>query len=133
MKKLIALFYVLLLACDTGNLTVVTELPKSLREASGLEKIPNSNFLWMINDSGNKSILYGLNSSGEIIKQLKINAKNKDWEDLASDSTGNIYIGDFGNNANERKKLTILKVNNDSLESDDKIDEPDDLFTNYVN
>lgn len=122
MKKLIALFYIFLLACDTGNLSVVSDLPNSLKEASGLETSANSNLLWMINDSGNKSILYGLDSLGSIKKQIKIDAKNRDWEDLASDKKGNIYIGDFGNNLNQRKKLSILKVLKDSLNSDKKID-----------
>lgn len=122
MKKLIALFYIFLLACDTGNLTVVSDLPKSLKEASGLEQISNSNLLWMINDSGNKSILYGLDTLGKIKKRLKINSKNHDWEDLTSDELGNIYIGDFGNNRNERKNLRILKVSNKSLNSNKEID-----------
>ena len=69
----------------------------------------------MVNDSGNKPVLFGLDTLGNIKKQLEINAKNKDWEDLASDKIGNIYIGDFGNNANDRKKLIIYKVFKDSL------------------
>lgn len=122
MKKLIALFYIFLLACDTGNLKVVTDLPRSLNEASGLEKTTHSELLWMINDSGNKPVLFGLDTLGTIKKQLKINAQNRDWEDLASDKNGNIYIGDFGNNSNQRKNLTILKILSDSLSSDKKID-----------
>jgi len=114
-RKLLVLFYLLLLACDTGNLKVVTELPKSLSEASGLETTSGSDYLWMINDGGNKPILYGLDTLGVIKTQIKINAKNNDWEDLASDKDGNIYVGDFGNNANDRKKLVIYKVSNDSV------------------
>lgn len=122
MKKLIALFYLILFACDTGNLIVITDLPKTLSEASGLETTSESNFLWMINDGGNKPVLYGLDTLGVIKKQIKINAKNNDWEDLASDKAGNIYIGDFGNNANDRKKLVIYKVSNDSINTNKEID-----------
>ena len=114
-KKLITLLSLLIIACDTGNLTVVADLPRALSEASGIENVNNSEFLWMINDSGNNPILFGLENSGAIKKQIKIKAKNHDWEDLAADKLGNIYIGDFGNNANKRKDLVILKVNNDSL------------------
>jgi hypothetical protein len=106
-----------LVSCNTGNLTVVTDLPRTLSEASGIEKVNNSPFIWMINDSGNKSILYGLDSLGTIKKQVNIKAKNHDWEDLASDKSGNLYIGDFGNNENKRKNIVILKVMNDSLKS----------------
>ena len=33
--------------------------------------------------------------------------KNKDWEDLTQDDEGRLYIGDFGNNDNSRKKCQI--------------------------
>ena len=36
--------------------------------------------------------------------------ENVDWEDLTSDKEGNLYIGDFGNNDNDRKDLTIYKI-----------------------
>ncbi len=38
------------------------------------------------------------------------NAENTDWEDIISDTQGNIYIGDFGNNDNDRRDLAILKT-----------------------
>ena len=111
MKKILLFFSFLSISCDTGNLTVIADLPKSLDEISAAETIPNSNLLWVIEDAGNKNRLYGLNTNGKIIKEIKItNTKNKDWEDLASDSLGNIYIGDFGNNNKNRKVFTILKI-----------------------
>ena len=110
MKKLAALFYITLLACDTGNLNVVTNLPRSLHEASGIEKLNDSELLWMINDSGNASSLYLVSEEGNILRELKINSKNTDWEDITKDKEGNVYIGNFGNNANKRKDLVILKV-----------------------
>lgn len=129
MKKLIVLSYILLIACNTGNLTIIADLPMSLKEASGLEKTPNSNLLWMINDSGNKPILYGIDTLGAIKKQLKINAKNRDWEDLASDDKGNLYIGDFGNNDNDSKNLSILMVNKNDLNTTKTINPKQILFT----
>ncbi|GAA4888452.1 hypothetical protein GCM10023311_10450 [Flaviramulus aquimarinus] len=122
MNKLLISFFLMVSSCDTGNLTVIIDLPKTLNEVSGTETINNSNLIWMLNDSGNKARIYGLNKKGEIKKEIKINAKNKDWEDLASDENGNLYIGDFGNNLNKRKNLAILKVNHDALNSSDKID-----------
>ena len=117
MRKLIALIYISLLSCDTGNLTVIADLPRSLNEASGLEKTSHSDLLWMINDGGNKPVLYGLDTLGTIKKHIKIKAKNRDWEDLAADDTGNIYIGDFGNNSNDSKNLSILIINNKDLDT----------------
>ncbi|MBQ0787700.1 MAG: hypothetical protein KBT69_09375 [Oceanihabitans sp.] len=100
----------------------MTDLPSDLEEVSGTEIAPNSNLIWMVNDSGNKSKLFGLDAKGKIIKELKINAKNHDWEDLTSDPEGNIYIGDFGNNLSKRENLTILKVKASSLQSDSDVE-----------
>ncbi len=108
----------LVIACHTGNLPVLTDLPNTMKEVSGTETVMGSELIWMLNDGGNKSKLYGLNLQGKIIKEIKIDAKNNDWEDLTSDESGNLYIGDFGNNFNRRKNLAILKVNYSNLKSD---------------
>ena len=83
------------------------------------------------NDSGNKPILFGLDFKGKIIKEIKIKAKNHDWEDLASDEKGTIYIGDFGNNSNKRKNLSIIIVEQNEL--DEKKAEVDEIEFEYPN
>jgi hypothetical protein len=32
---------------------------------------------------------------------------NIDWEDITKDKDGNLYVGDFGNNDNERKFMYL--------------------------
>ena len=117
MKKISVLFCVFLfVSCQNfGQLNMVTDLPKDLMEVSGIETLQGSKYIWMINDSGNRPKLYGISKKGKIKKEVFIEKKNKDWEDLASDEKGNIYIGDFGNNENERKNLRILKVDKSDL------------------
>ncbi|WP_299556913.1 hypothetical protein [Seonamhaeicola sp.] len=122
MFKLSFVFLVVLsVSCQTGNLTVLADLPNTLNEVSGTETTIHTDLIWTLNDSGNKPRLYALDQKGKIIKEVKINAKNRDWEDLTSDAEGNLYIGDFGSNANKRDNLAILKVSKDSLELDTKI------------
>lgn len=109
--KCLILAVFLISSCDTGKLTVVGDLPSSLKETSALEHTPNSDLFWVIEDHGNKNNLYGLNAKGHIVKDIDIeNSENEDWEDLTSDAEGNIYIGDFGNNNKNREKFTIYKV-----------------------
>ncbi|GAB1855825.1 hypothetical protein MHTCC0001_06600 [Flavobacteriaceae bacterium MHTCC 0001] len=112
MSKQILIFFLLeLTACQTGNLSLIADLPKSLKEASAIERVTHSNLLWTIEDSGNKNNIYGLNTNGDIVKDIDIkNASNIDWEDLTSDEEGNLYIGDFGNNSKNRDDFTIYKV-----------------------
>ena len=86
-----------------GKLDFVGRFPSQLSEVSGID-IDELGRLWAIEDNGNKDVLYQLDLKGNPVKKLKIeNAKNGDWEDLAISQNGTVYIGDFGNNKNNRK------------------------------
>lgn len=102
-------------AVNYGQLKPVCHLSSSLKEVSGIETVANSDLIWMVNDSGNSPEVFGVNLNGKIISSVKIQQKNKDWEDLTKDKEGNLYIGDFGNNDNTRKHLKIYKVSNFDL------------------
>ena len=107
---------------DSGKLTVVSDLPPSLKENSGIVTYDGGKTIWVIEDSGNNDNIFKVGLDGKIIKHLDVkNAKNKDWEDLTKDKEGNLYIGDFGNNRNEREDLVIYKLPNPEKEKGDKI------------
>jgi hypothetical protein len=90
------------------------KLPSEISEISGLEKISDS-LLIAINDGGNEPILFFLDRRGTITRKVRVsNASNIDWEALAIDEKY-VYIGDFGNNMNERKDLCIYRVNRQDL------------------
>jgi hypothetical protein len=113
----------LLSSCSNfGQLNMKGDLPKLLNEVSAVQTVVNSDFIWMINDGGNKNEIYGVSKKGNIKKVLKVNAKNNDWEDLATDKAGNLFIGDFGNNLNTRQDLVILKIKNEDLHLDKNVD-----------
>ena len=117
MKKISIFFsFLLCVSCQNfGQLKIIADLPKALKEVSGTEIVTGSEYIWMINDSGNSSELFGLSEKGKIKKQIYLEKKNHDWEDLTSDEKGNIYIGDFGNNENKRRNLRILKIEKSDL------------------
>lgn len=118
------ILFLLLFACKTGKLKVIADIPSYLKEVSAVETLPNSNLIWILEDSGNKPKVYAINTEGSVVKTLKIkDSKNKDWEDLTSDTIGNIYIGDFGNNSKNRKKFTIYKVSNITSPEADNVTE----------
>ena len=118
-KKIYPFFTILLfISCQNfGQLNFLTDLPKGLKEVSGVELVNNSNLIWLINDGGNRSNLFALSKKGKVKRQIDIETKNHDWEDLTSDEKGNIYIGDFGNNGSKRKNLKILKVKRKRLDN----------------
>ncbi|MEM6515999.1 MAG: hypothetical protein AAF688_07430 [Bacteroidota bacterium] len=108
------LLYVFILSsCQTGKLDVLVDLPFGLKEVSALEYSKDERLLWIIEDSGNSNTLYALDAKAKFTKKLIVNgAENEDWEDLAIDENGTLYIGDFGNNSKDRKKFQIYKVLN---------------------
>ena len=83
-----------------------SELPKEVHESSGL--FFHNGRLWTHNDSGDKPILYALDTATfEVVQRVTLaNAKNKDWEDVCTDGE-TVFVGDFGNNKGSRKKLRI--------------------------
>ena len=110
----------------------MARLPKTIWETSGIVSGTNST-IWTHNDSGGKPILYKIDTNGVILRTLFIkDVKNRDWEDLANDYQGNIYIADIGNNRNQRKDLQILKIPHpDSVETDSI--KPEIIRFNYEN
>lgn len=105
----------LLLAAGSGfaqslSLTALGSLPAVLSESSGLETSVGGGF-WLHNDSGNEPELYRIGPDGNLTRTLRIaGAGNVDWEDLARSNNGYLYIGDFGNNANNRSNLVIYRI-----------------------
>jgi hypothetical protein len=83
-----------------------------LKEISGIE-FDKKKRLWAINDGGDDPKLYRLGEDGAIKKEILVtNAKNIDWEDMTQNKFGHFFLGDFGNNKNDRKWLTIYKIEN---------------------
>ena len=86
-----------------------TRLPKVLKEVSGMTRLPNGD-LWMLNDGGNAAQLFRFDPAHKIVLETRtLPVPNRDWEELSSDSAGNVYIGDFGNNMNRRRDLRIYR------------------------
>lgn len=117
MKYYLPLFTIALFSCNGKSQEITTNTIKlGLKEASGVEVSNASELIWVLEDSGNKNNIYGLTSDGKIKQTVKVeNATNVDWEDLTSDKSGNLYIGDFGNNDNARKDLCIYKIDSKDL------------------
>ncbi len=101
---------------EAEKMTAIYLFPKKMDEVSGISYSQKLDLLWVIEDSGNKNEIYGIDMKGNVINTVTIKkVKNVDWEDITKDKDGNLYIGDFGNNNNSRTDLCIYKIAKDSL------------------
>jgi hypothetical protein len=101
------------------KISKIGKLPAVANESSGIARTQKNTF-WTHNDSGGKPELYEIDSTGKLLSTKVIpNVKNLDWEDLAQDDKGTIFIGDFGNNNNTRRALTVYKVPEGNAEAEE--------------
>ena len=81
-------------------------------ESSGLAASRrHPDIFWTHNDSGGEPVLYATTATGKVVARTRVaGVENKDWEDVAIDDAGNLYIGDMGNNRNNRDDLAVYVI-----------------------
>lgn len=94
---------------DAVNMNQVGTLDQ-VPESSGLALSGESGSFYTHGDDGNKPILYKVDDKGKLLEEIPIQTKSQDWESITRDGSGNIYIGDVGNNNNSRQNLVIHRV-----------------------
>jgi hypothetical protein len=109
MKSLLAILFLCSHCINAQNvsLQIACQLPSYLNEASGIELSSDGTF-WTHNDSGNEAKIYQVDDQCNVIRIVNLlGVTNNDWEDLALSDSAILYVGDFGNNANDRTNLAI--------------------------
>jgi len=105
-----SLYFLIILSFTLTSCASQTyHLSNQLNEISGIENLSRGTFL-ALNDSGDDPVVYIMKSDGVVFHKMFISgAKNVDWEDLSFDGDF-LYIGDIGNNRNQRKDLMVYRV-----------------------
>jgi hypothetical protein len=71
----------------------------AILEASGIVRSrKHPGIFWVHNDSGNPPVLYAVRRDGKLVRSFRVEAPNVDWEDIATDDEGHLFVGDIGNN-----------------------------------
>ncbi len=68
---------------------------------------------WTHNDGGGpkKQVLYAIDRAGNTRAAIPVIGANfHDWEDIAIDDAGHLYLGDIGNNDAKRDKLAVYEI-----------------------
>ena len=85
--------------------------PRWIPEASGIVKSRrHPGIFWVHNDSGNPPLLFAIRGDGRIVRQFRLEIPNIDWEDIAIDDQGHLYLGDIGNNLGELPIRAIYRI-----------------------
>jgi hypothetical protein len=85
-----------------------------ITESSGViasRRFPN--VFWTHNDGGGpkKQVLYGIDRQGNTRAAFPvIGPRFHDWEDIAIDDAGHLYLGDIGNNDSKEDKLAVYEI-----------------------
>ena len=135
-----SLCLIFLSACATSSndpsLGVATQTGRmenaEIREASGLALSRRQDgLLWTMNDGGSGPVLYALSIDGTEHGAVRLaNARNVDWEDMASfelDGTAWLLVADVGDNLGKREQVTLYIVAEPDLSA------PDALWTRQIN
>lgn len=91
------------------NMRHICTLDSVVSESSGIILLNDT--IWTINDSGGDPAIYAIdNTNGNIISRILFPSLiNADWEEICNDTTS-IYIGDIGDNSNNRKQRQIYII-----------------------
>ncbi len=124
-NRIINIFFLISIICSfceaqntIVDLRKITSLPSSIKESSGLS-YTNFGQFWTNEDSGNKNEIYRCDSLGNLMQIVTIkNEDNIDWEEIQQDQLGNIYLGDCGNNSNDRNDLRFIKFKKSDIVND---------------
>lgn len=89
-----------------------------LTESSGVvlgRKNPDT--LWTHNDGGGRrQVLYAVTRSGRPVADFRVTgALLDDWEDIASDEQGHLFLGDIGDNDRARRTISVHQVDEPDL------------------
>jgi hypothetical protein len=85
-----------------------------IKESSGVVASRRyADVFWTHNDGGGpkKQVLYAIDRKGNTRASFSvIDVTLHDWEDLAIDNAGHLFIGDIGNNNAKRKTLAVYEI-----------------------
>ena len=85
-----------------------------IRESSGvIASRRYSNVFWTHNDGGGpkKQVLYAIDREGKTLAAFQVvGPRLHDWEDIAIDDSGHLYLGDIGNNDSKENQLAVYEI-----------------------
>ncbi len=112
MMRIAALLLCLLASKPPSELQALGRLEHpAIREASGIVKSRRyPDIFWVHNDSGNAPALFAVKRDGTLVREFRVAMPNIDWEDIAIDAEGHLYLGEIGNNGTKLPMRAIYRL-----------------------
>src|SRR4051812_6746091 len=124
MKQLASILFCLVSACSAQPAALPRQVAEDvmeigriqhplINESSGIiVSRRDTNVFWTHNDGGGrKQVLYAITRLGKPLAEYRVTgALLNDWEDIAADSHGHIFIGDIGNNDAKRSEISVHQI-----------------------
>jgi hypothetical protein len=105
---------------------------RSIRETSGIVKSRKyRDVFWIQSDSGNPSVIHAIRRDGHVLASFRVAAANVDWEDIATDDAGHLYLGDTGNNGELLPLRAVYKIDEPDPFKPSKVEIPVTLTVAY--
>jgi len=104
-----------------AGLRRVGSLTDGIFESSGLCAAPEAGTYFTFGDDGQQPLVFRVDATGQQVGQFTLGAPNNDWESLSRDNSGNYFMGNCGNNNNDRRNLSILRFRPEQPEKVAKI------------
>ena len=86
-----------------------------IRESSGIAPCQKDPDVFWTHTDGPRSTLFAIDRKGRSRGQVVVNVALFDWEDLASDHKGHLYIADTGNNHLTRSQIAVHEIDEPDL------------------
>ena len=85
---------------------------EAISESSGLvASRTHEGVFWTHNDSGDVPRIFAIDRSGALLAEFAVDgATHRDWEDIAIDDAGHLFLADIGNNGSRRRDLVVYRV-----------------------
>lgn len=81
-----------------------------INEASGIVASRQHQGVYWTHNDGSDGVLYAISRDGSLLGLARLDVKVRDWEDIAADDAGNIYIADTGNNSGNRRHVFVHRI-----------------------
>ena len=83
----------------------------NVSESSGLARANTAGTFYTFADAGNEPVLYKVDMTGRLLERSQLPFSNVDWESIAQDDKGTLFIADAGNNSSNRRDLAVYRLN----------------------